>query len=255
MKGTWWRLDSQRFVSDPAITVTSIGRYQWVPDAENEVIDAVEKFDDFSEDDDEFEDIEKEPSSNAFNEHDMSSGARSLGEPRRLQTHSPASMEAALGEELRQRLLEVQPPGGQGKAHDRNKRRSSSSAPPCAGDSTRSAERVLSARERGLVVLEVEFLQPKWQQDKVLRCIFSKRPVGIVFDESELPLTVATVSGGSAAHVQGVRKGMQLMTINGKDVTKSSMRTYDVQRLFKDHYALLPNESQSRSVARRVTPL
>lgn len=240
MKGAWWRLDDgwpQHFVCDPRISVTSPGKYQSVPDAQHETIDDSEKLNELSEDD--FEDLEKEPScqssrpatprgsSTALRSRSGASWVRSSA----YQKQSPRSREAGLGEELRERLLEVEAPR---QGHERGRSSSTALRP----------ERARSTHTRGPLALEVEFFQPRKQEESSLRCIFSTRPVGIVFDENMLPLTVATVSGGSSAHVQGVRKGMQLVRINGTDVIKSSMRYHDVKRLFEEQYAMLPNGSQ-----------
>jgi hypothetical protein len=90
--------------------------------------------------------------------------------------------------------------------------------------------------------LEVEFLRPRGQQDKMLRCIFTTQPIGITFDDNECPLTVKTVSGGSTAHVQGVRRGMQIGRIMGIDATKSSMNPKDILKLVEDWCARLPDD-------------
>jgi hypothetical protein len=157
--------------------------------------------------------------------------------------------ETDLGEELHRRLLQVSSPNQIKKTN----RRSSAPPKPSAEELRRRADRAHSAHKRGPVTLEVEFVQPLLQtRSDVLRCVFTTRPVGIVFDECELPLTVQTVSRGSAAYVQGVRRGMEVVKINGTDATRSSMRYSDVQKFFEERYAMLPSEMQSHQSPRGV---
>lgn len=107
-------------------------------------------------------------------------------------------------------------------------------------------------RERIARPLEMEFLDPRRQQEKVLRCIFTTQPIGITFVTNTL--TVKTVSGGGTAHVQGVRRGMELVRLMGIDVTKSSMNQNDILNLVEDWCARLPDDqvherAQCRSLA------
>merc|ERR1712176_758377 len=57
--------------------------------------------------------------------------------------------------------------------------------------------------------------------DKKVVLTFTKRPIGIHWEEGELPITVKAVDPGSAAYQAGVKKNWFLLSVGGESLMRN----------------------------------
>lgn len=86
--------------------------------------------------------------------------------------------------------------------------------------------------------LVIGFFPSASHRRDVMECSFCARPLGVLFNQEQTPITVASVTFGGAAFNMRVRRGMQVATIDGMDVTK--LPYAQAYRLLEDRYMMLP---------------